>query len=73
MADLVRSTMEAMIPDLLILMKKKVFTKTEVKEILKTREAFEYTFLRKTSSKKDYLKAIEYEYQLVSSLKGTFY
>jgi len=66
MADLVRTTMEAMIPDLLTLMKKKVFTRKEVKEILKTREAFEYTFLRRTSAKKDYLKALEYEYQLVN-------
>ena len=65
MADLVRSTVEAMVPDLLMFMKKKVFNKKEVKDILKTRETFEYSFLRRTASKKDYLKAIQYEYQLV--------
>ncbi len=68
MADLVRSTMEAMVPDLLVLMKKKVFTRKEVKEILKVRENFEYSFLRRNASKKDYLKAIEYEYELVDSI-----
>lgn len=65
MADLVRTTVEAMVPDLLGLMRRKIFTKKEVKEILKTREDFEYIFLRKSSSKKDYLKAIQYEYELV--------
>ena len=65
MADLVRSTVEAMVPDLLMFMKKKVFNKKEVKAILKTRENFEYSFLRRNASKKDYLKAIQYEYQLV--------
>jgi len=72
MADLVRSTVEAMVPDLLMFMRKKVFTKKEIKDILKTRETFEYSFLRRTASKKDYLKAIQYEYQLELQRRDKF-
>ena len=67
MADLVQSTIETMVPDMLFFMRRKIFTKQEIKDILKIRENFEYTFLRKTSTKKDYLKAIQYEYELVNN------
>ncbi len=67
MGDLVRSTMESMIPDIVSLVKRKVFTRKEAKEILKAREQAEYSFLKKNSSKKEYLKAIQYEYDLVSN------
>ena len=65
MADLVENIVETMLPDLLSLLRRKIFTKKEVKQIIKARQASEYTFLRKTSTKKDYLKAIQYEYELV--------
>jgi U3 small nucleolar RNA-associated protein 6 len=66
MGDLVRSVMETMVPDIVSLVKRKVFTKKEAKQILKAREAAEYAFLKKNASQKEYLKAIQYEYDLVS-------
>lgn len=66
MGDLVRSVMEAMVPDLVSLVKRKVFTKKEAKQILKARELSEYSFLKKNVTQKEYLKAIQYEYDLVS-------
>ena len=68
MADLVRRTIENMIPDLVSLVKRKIFTRKEAREILKAREQAEYIFLRKTSQKKDYLKAIQFEFDLVNLL-----
>lgn len=65
MGDLIRSTMESMIPDVISMVKRKIFTRKEAKEILKAREQAEYSFLKKTSGKKEYLKAIQYEYDLV--------
>jgi len=53
-----------MLPDLLILEKKKAFSKQEIADIVKEREKIEYTLLRTNSSKKDFLKAIEFEYRL---------
>lgn len=73
MADLVRNIMESMILDLISLVKRKIFTRKEAKEILKAREQAEYVFLRKTASKKDYLKAIQYEYDLVRLYKSCLY
>jgi hypothetical protein len=58
--------MEAMVPDLVSLVKRKVFTKKEAKQILKARETAEYSFLKKNVTQKEYLKAIQYEYDLVS-------
>ena len=66
MADLVRTIIEGMLPDLTVLGKKRVFTKREIREIVKAREKAEYTFLRKNVTKKDYLKAINYELDLVN-------
>lgn len=67
MADLVRTIIEGMLPDLTSLGRKKIFTKQEIRQIVQAREKAEYVFMRKNVTKKDYLKAINYELDLVGS------
>lgn len=70
MADLVRTIIEDMLPDLTALGRRKIFTKKEIRQILKAREKAEYIFLRKNVTKKDYLKSINYELELVLPLQN---
>lgn len=65
MGDQVQTRIETMIPDLLRFVKQTIFTKKEVRQILKTRQSQEYSMLKRTAQLKDFIRAIEYEFQLV--------
>ena len=67
MGDKIRILMESMMPHLMVFIKNGTFSKKEVKEILKTRENLEYAMTKKTANKKNFLKAIDYEYSLVNN------
>ena len=55
MADTVRILMEDILPDMLQFIKRKVFDKEEVQDIMKTREQHEYHLLRKNTSAIEFL------------------
>ena len=61
MADKVQLTLENMIPELETFVQDAIFTKNEVKKIIKKRRFYEYQFERKDISKVEYFKAIRYE------------
>ncbi|KAG0370910.1 U3 small nucleolar RNA-associated protein 6-domain-containing protein [Gamsiella multidivaricata] len=64
MADTVQFYMEEMIPEMRDLEQKGIFSKKEIKSILKKREKFEYALKRRISKKADFLRYIEYEMNL---------
>ncbi|KAF9146480.1 U3 snoRNP protein [Mortierella sp. GBA39] len=64
MADTVQFYMEEMIPEMRDLEQKGIFSKTEVKSIIKQRQKFEYALKRRISKKADFLRYIEYEMNL---------
>lgn len=64
MADKVRLLMESMLPDMLYYLKRKVFEKNEIREVMKERENNEYLLMRKNFSLKDIMKSIDFEYNL---------
>ncbi|KAL4453212.1 hypothetical protein ABPG74_015443 [Tetrahymena malaccensis] len=72
MGDKIRLQVEGMLPEMLQLVKRKIFTKEEVNQILKERENNEYLLERKNASVKDYLKVIEYEYGLEKMRRKRF-
>jgi U3 small nucleolar RNA-associated protein 6 len=61
MADKIQLTLENMIPELEFLVQEGIFTKNEVKKIIKKRRFYEYQFERKDITKVEYYKAIKYE------------
>ena len=68
MADKIRSLIESMMPELISLVKKNLFTQTEAQDILKERENIEYSLTKKTVKLKDFLKALQFEINLVPRL-----
>jgi hypothetical protein len=56
MADTVRYLMEAMVPELEDLQRKKYFSRAEIRLIIKKREEFEYLLKRKAALKQDFLR-----------------
>ncbi|KAH8555222.1 U3 small nucleolar RNA-associated protein 6-domain-containing protein [Umbelopsis sp. PMI_123] len=64
MADTVQFYLEQMVPELEDLENKNLFSKTEIKAIVKKRTNFEYALKRRISKKVDYLRYIEYEMNL---------
>ncbi|KAI9352839.1 U3 small nucleolar RNA-associated protein 6-domain-containing protein [Obelidium mucronatum] len=64
MAEQVRFHLEKMIPELEDMEQRGVFTKAEIKEIVKRRTAHEYAIHRRIGRRADYLKYIEYEINL---------
>lgn len=64
MADVVQYRLERMIPELDDLEKRGLFSKQEIREIVKRRRDFEYCMKRPNPNKEDYLRYIEYEKQL---------
>ena len=64
MADTVRYLLEQMLPELEDFEKRGLFSKQEIKQIVKKRTDFEYRLKRRAILKEDYLHAIEYEVQL---------
>ena len=65
MADKVRSVIESMIWDLKGLEKRGQFNEEEIREILKTRENYEYSMNKNSATILEFLKAIQYEMDLV--------
>lgn len=72
MADKIKILIEEMRGELIALMKRQIFDKHEVKEILSVRENLEYSLTKKNCKPKDYLKAIQYEYDLVKFFKEIY-
>eukprot|EP01017_Pseudomicrothorax_dubius_P027793 TRINITY_DN3245_c0_g2_i2.p1 TRINITY_DN3245_c0_g2~~TRINITY_DN3245_c0_g2_i2.p1 ORF type:complete len:616 (-),score=136.02 TRINITY_DN3245_c0_g2_i2:26-1873(-) len=72
MADQVRETIENSIPELLRFVKKNIFGKEEVREILKIREKHEYNLVKRVAKLKDFLRAIEYELELEDTRQKRF-
>jgi len=68
MGDKVRSVMEAMAWDLRALENKGYFDDPEIKDILAIREDHEYAMNKMTNTPVDFLKAIQYEMELVDNL-----
>lgn len=64
MADIVQQRMEEMVPELLDLEKKQIFSKKEIRSIVKKRKDFEYQLQSGQSKKEDYLRYIKYEITL---------
>ncbi|KRX10234.1 hypothetical protein PPERSA_07319 [Pseudocohnilembus persalinus] len=64
MADKIKLLMESMLPDMLYYLKKKVFEKQEIREIMKEREQNEYLLVRKNFSLSEIMKSIDFEYSL---------
>lgn len=82
MADTVHYHLERMLPELDDLEKRGLFTRSEIKEIVRKRRDFEYLLKRHSTLKQDYVRYIEYEKKLealrilrkkglVRDLKGT--
>jgi len=64
MADVVYSELERMLPDLERLQELEIFSKGEIKMIVKKRTQFEYKLKRVGSTKEDYLRYLHYELNL---------
>ncbi|CAG8461335.1 10171_t:CDS:10 [Ambispora gerdemannii] len=64
MAETVQYYLEQMVPELEDLEQKKIFTKAEIKVIIKRRTTFEYSLKRIQPQKMDFLRYIEYEMNL---------
>lgn len=69
MAEIVEYRVEKTIDELRQLKQIGVFTKAEVKDILSKRQNFEYGLRKRTKNKLDYLKYIQYEINLLNSVK----
>ncbi|KAJ1962279.1 U3 snoRNP protein [Dipsacomyces acuminosporus] len=61
MAEAVQYHLEQMVPELEDLERKKLFTKVELKAIVKKRTKFEYSLKRRQVARADFLRYIEYE------------
>ncbi|KAI9317650.1 U3 small nucleolar RNA-associated protein 6-domain-containing protein [Dichotomocladium elegans] len=66
MADTVQYFLEQMVPELEDLERKGLFSKAEIKSIVKKRTKFEYATRRRILKKIDFLRYIEYEMNLES-------
>ncbi|KAF5837621.1 U3 small nucleolar RNA-associated protein 6-domain-containing protein [Dunaliella salina] len=64
MADTVAMVMEAMLPELDDLESKGYFSRSELREVIKKRQDFEYSFKRRAALKRDFLRCIEFETKL---------
>ena len=71
MADVVRSMMEEMIPELDDLEELGIFSSAEIKQIVKQRRKFEYGLRRRAPVLDDFLHYIEYEFVSCKSI-GAF-
>ncbi|KAI9010502.1 U3 small nucleolar RNA-associated protein 6-domain-containing protein [Phycomyces nitens] len=69
MAERVQFNLERMVPGLLDLINRGLFTKEEVKKIVEKRKSFESRISRRIPQKIDYLRYIEYEMSLDSLRK----
>ena len=69
MADKVQLTLEALVPEMDILIQKGYFTKKDVKKIMKKRRYHEYQFEKTDVMPLDFFKAIKYEKILNKRMK----
>lgn len=69
MADTVRYHLEQMVPELEDYEKRGLFSRHELKEVVKKRSHFEYAVKRRAPLKEDFLRYVEYEMQLDSLRK----
>lgn len=64
MADVVRRTMEEMVPELEDLERRGYFNRDEIKQIMSRRRDFEYSLRRRAAIKTDFLRYVQYETSL---------
>ena len=64
MAEVVQSFMEGMLPELEEYVKFGIFTREEVRSIIKKRSQFEYLIKRRAPELNDYLRYAQYEMNL---------
>jgi U3 small nucleolar RNA-associated protein 6 len=69
MAEIIQGILEDMIPDLLDLQTREIFTEEEIKEIINTRRSLEYKLMRNIPEKKYFYSAIKYELDLEDQRK----
>ncbi|KAJ9578497.1 hypothetical protein L9F63_005226, partial [Diploptera punctata] len=69
MAEYVNLRTEDMIPELEKLQQLRIFEKNEIRNILKKRKEFEYKIQRRTKCKEDYLRYIQYEMDILKTIK----
>lgn len=65
MADKVAFTIETMVTELQHLERRGYFSTDEIKEIIRKREKMEYAMIKNSSSKSDFLEAVQFEMDLV--------
>lgn len=70
MAESVHYYMESMIPELEYYLEREIFTREEIREIVRQRSRFEFKLRRRISKKQDFQRFIEYELQLESQRKS---
>ena len=70
MADTVAYHMERMLPELEDLENRELFSKEELKEIVRQRRDFEYLLKRHSALKQDFLRYVDYETHLESVRKA---
>lgn len=61
MADSVRRVLEEMVPELEDMEEKGYFSRTEIRQIIQTRQDYEYNLQRRASLKGDFVRSIDYE------------
>jgi U3 small nucleolar RNA-associated protein 6 len=59
MAEVVHKKLEAMLPELEELERVGIFNRSEIREIVRKRQKFEYRMLRRPAKKEDFLQAIQ--------------
>eukprot|EP00897_Mesotaenium_endlicherianum_P009985 jgi/Mesen1/9014/ME000565S08343 len=64
MADTVQYLLEEMVPEVEDLEKRGLFTRVEIKQIVKARTNFEYRLKRRATLKEDFQRYVEYEIKL---------
>eukprot|EP00966_Prymnesium_polylepis_P000946 21489-Prymnesium_polylepis.1 len=69
MADRVRALMEGMVPEFEDLVRRKLCTEHEVKQLIKRREKAEYLLHRREPTRDDFLRAAELEMNLERLIK----
>lgn len=66
MAEIVQLHLESFIPELEQMERIGLFSHDEIKKVIKKRKALEYRLRRRTKTKEDYLKYIQYEVNVLS-------
>ena len=70
MGEIIQGILEDMVPDLLELQAREIFTEFEIQEIIKSRRDLEYKLMRHIPQKKFFFSAIKYELDLEEKRKS---